>query len=111
LILAGIVPSSRIFIHALPCENNRVIRQESLIRKTVPNPGTVFLASASSTVAKAIGIVDILASKGEIGINLAELSVLIEMPKSSTHGTWQLLQELGFWPNDRIATAIAWAPS
>jgi hypothetical protein len=52
-------------------------------------------ATVSSTVAKAIGIVDILASKGETGINLAELSVLIEMPKSSTHRYMATLQELG----------------
>jgi len=51
--------------------------------------------TVSSTVAKAIGIVDILASKGETGINLAELSVLIEMPKSSTHRYLATLQELG----------------
>ena len=51
--------------------------------------------SVSSTVAKAIGIVDILASKGENGINLAELSELIDMPKSSTHRYLATLQELG----------------
>ena len=52
-------------------------------------------SSVSSTVAKAIGIVDILASRGETGISLAELSVLIEMPKSSTHRYLATLQELG----------------
>lgn len=51
--------------------------------------------SVSSTVAKAIGIVDILASRGETGISLAELSVLIDMPKSSTHRYLTTLQELG----------------
>jgi len=49
----------------------------------------------SSTVAKAIGIVDILASMGETGIGLVELSVLLEMPKSSTHRYLATLQELG----------------
>ena len=52
-------------------------------------------ATISSTVAKAIGIVDILSSRGETGISLAELSVLIEMPKSSTHRYLATLQELG----------------
>ncbi|CAG1001086.1 Transcriptional regulator KdgR [Anaerolineales bacterium] len=52
-------------------------------------------ATMSSTVAKAIGIVDILASRGEAGINLTELSILLEMPKSSTHRYIVTLQELG----------------
>lgn len=51
--------------------------------------------TVSSTVAKAIGIVDILASRGESGISLVELSALIEMPKSSTHRYLSTLQELG----------------
>jgi len=49
----------------------------------------------STTVAKAIGILDILASKSDVGISLAELSSLIEMPKSSTHRYLVTLQELG----------------
>jgi IclR family acetate operon transcriptional repressor len=49
----------------------------------------------SSTVAKAISILDILASKAEVGISLAELSALIGMPKSSTHRYLATLQELG----------------
>jgi DNA-binding IclR family transcriptional regulator len=52
-------------------------------------------ASVSSTVAKAIGILEILASKAEVGISLAELSALIDMPKSSTHRYLTTLQELG----------------
>jgi len=52
-------------------------------------------ASVSSTVAKAIGILDILASKADVGITLAELSSLIDMPKSSTHRYLVTLQELG----------------
>jgi DNA-binding IclR family transcriptional regulator len=52
-------------------------------------------ASVSSTVAKAIGILDILASKADVGISLAELSSLIDMPKSSTHRYLVTLQELG----------------
>jgi len=52
-------------------------------------------ASVSSTVAKAIGILDILASKAEEGVSLAELSTLISMPKSSTHRYLATLQELG----------------
>ena len=52
-------------------------------------------ASVSTTVAKAIGILDILASTADIGISLTELSVLIDMPKSSTHRYLVTLQELG----------------
>jgi IclR family acetate operon transcriptional repressor len=52
-------------------------------------------ASVSSTVAKAIGILDILASKADVGISLTELSLLIDMPKSSTHRYLATLQELG----------------
>jgi DNA-binding IclR family transcriptional regulator len=48
----------------------------------------------STTVAKAIGILDILASKADVGISLAELSALIDMPKSSTHRYLATLQEL-----------------
>ena len=50
--------------------------------------------SISSTVAKSIGILDILASKADTGISLTELSSLIEMPKSSTHRYLATLQEL-----------------
>ena len=42
-----------------------------------------------------MGILDILASKAEVGITLAELSALIGMPKSSTHRYLATLQELG----------------
>lgn len=52
-------------------------------------------ASVSTTVTKALGIVEILASKADVGISLAELSALIEMPKSSTHRYLVTLQELG----------------
>jgi IclR family acetate operon transcriptional repressor len=45
-------------------------------------------------VAKAIGILDVLASKADTGISLAELSSLINMPKSSTHRYLATLQEL-----------------
>jgi len=50
--------------------------------------------SVSTTVAKAIGILDILASKADTGISLTELSLLIDMPKSSTHRYLVTLQEL-----------------
>jgi DNA-binding IclR family transcriptional regulator len=53
------------------------------------------VSSASTTVAKAIYIVEILASKADVGIGLAELSALIKMPKSSTHRYLATLQELG----------------
>jgi DNA-binding IclR family transcriptional regulator len=51
--------------------------------------------SVSSTVAKAIGILDILASKADVGVSLAELSSQIDMPKSSTHRYLATLQKLG----------------
>ncbi len=52
-------------------------------------------AAISSTVAKAVGIIDILVSKADNGISLAELSTLIGMPKSSTHRYLTTLFELG----------------
>jgi IclR family acetate operon transcriptional repressor len=57
--------------------------------------GGTKVSSASTTVAKAIYIVEILASKADVGISLAELSSLIKMPKSSTHRYLVTLQELG----------------
>ena len=61
-------------------------------------PGSQALAtrtSVSTTVAKAIGILDILASNADTGISLTELSQSIDMPKSSTHRYLVTLQELG----------------
>jgi DNA-binding IclR family transcriptional regulator len=52
-------------------------------------------SSASTTVTKAFYIVEILASKTEVGISLGELSLLIKMPKSSTHRYLGTLQSLG----------------
>ncbi len=52
-------------------------------------------SSSSTTVAKAINIVEILASKADVGISLTDLSALIAMPKSSTHRYLGTLQELG----------------
>jgi len=57
--------------------------------------GGPMASSTSTTVAKAIYIVEILASKADLGISLAELSSLINMPKSSTHRYLATLQELG----------------
>jgi DNA-binding IclR family transcriptional regulator len=51
--------------------------------------------SISTTVAKAISILDILASTADTGISLTELSSLIDMPKSSTHRYLATLHELG----------------
>ncbi len=56
-----------------------------------PAPNT----SISTTVAKAISILDSLASTADTGISLTELSALIDMPKSSTHRYLATLQELG----------------
>jgi IclR family acetate operon transcriptional repressor len=52
-------------------------------------------ASISTTVAKAIDILDILASRADVGVSLAELSSQMDMPKSSTHRYLATLQELG----------------
>lgn len=52
-------------------------------------------ASASTTVTKAVGILDILASKTDVGVSLAELCELIDIPKSSAHRYLVTLQELG----------------
>jgi DNA-binding IclR family transcriptional regulator len=49
----------------------------------------------SSTVAKALGIVDILAAHANNGVSLAELSAILGMPKSSTHRYLATLIELG----------------
>jgi IclR family acetate operon transcriptional repressor len=52
-------------------------------------------AEISSTVAKALGIVDILAANADNGVSLAELSAMLGMPKSSTHRYLATLIELG----------------
>ena len=52
-------------------------------------------ASVSTTVAKAISILEILALKADVGISLSELCSLIEIPKSSIHRYLVTLQELG----------------
>src|SRR4030066_727227 len=52
-------------------------------------------ASVSTTVTKAINILDILALKADVGVTLTELCSLIEIPKSSTHRYLVTLQELG----------------
>jgi len=52
-------------------------------------------ASVSTTVAKAISILDILAFKADVGVSLSELCSLIDIPKSSAHRYLVTLQELG----------------
>ncbi len=52
-------------------------------------------ASVSTTVTKAVNILDILALKADEGVNLTELCALIDIPKSSTHRYLGTLQELG----------------
>ncbi len=51
--------------------------------------------SVSTTVAKAIHILDMLAIKTDLGVSLAELCSLIDIPKSSAHRYLVTLQELG----------------
>jgi IclR family acetate operon transcriptional repressor len=70
-------------------------KDASLHARLKSDQDSIQRASVLSTVAKAIGILDILASKAEVGISLAELSALIGMPKSSTHRYLATLQELG----------------
>jgi IclR family acetate operon transcriptional repressor len=52
-------------------------------------------AAFSTTVVKAMSIVEILAAKAEVGVGLSELSALIGMPKSSTHRYMATLQSVG----------------
>jgi IclR family acetate operon transcriptional repressor len=51
--------------------------------------------SASTTVTKAINLLDILASTADAGISLSELCELVELPKSSVHRHLMTLLELG----------------
>ncbi|MGA9398541.1 MAG: IclR family transcriptional regulator [Anaerolineaceae bacterium] len=82
------MPDKRKMSHKLP-------GMDPLPENHHPVSGGSITSSASTTVAKAIYIVEILASKADVGINLAELSSLINMPKSSTHRYLVTLQELG----------------
>lgn len=59
------------------------------------NPATSHRVSASSTVTKTINILEILASRADVGVNLAEMCTLIDIPKSSTYRYLVTLQELG----------------
>ena len=68
--------------------------QPEPIHPEVEDPGRRTLPT-SSTVTKAIGILDILAGKADMGISLVELSLLLNMPKSSTHRYLGTLLELG----------------
>jgi len=66
--------------------------------ETIENHGGKIPATrtpVSTTVTKAIGILDILASTADSGISLTELSGQIEMPKSSTYRYLVTLEELG----------------
>jgi DNA-binding IclR family transcriptional regulator len=69
----------------------------TLLPQTEPdvNGDSSHRAPISTTVAKAMGIVDILASKAEVGVSLSELSLLIGMPKSTTHRYIATLQSVG----------------
>jgi len=61
----------------------------------VRQPENAQRAYFSTTVAKAMSIVEILAAKAEVGVGLSELSALIGMPKSSTHRYMATLQSVG----------------
>ena len=68
----------------------------SISRLTLPDDhDRLPRASVSTTVTKAINILDILAVKADVGISLAELCSLIDIPKSSAHRYLVTLQELG----------------
>ncbi|HEX7619888.1 MAG TPA: IclR family transcriptional regulator [Anaerolineales bacterium] len=51
--------------------------------------------SLSTTVTKAMNIVEILAARAETGVGLSELSAQLGMPKSSTHRYMATLQSVG----------------
>jgi DNA-binding IclR family transcriptional regulator len=51
--------------------------------------------SFSTTVTKAMNIVEILAARADVGVGLSELTALIGMPKSSTHRYMATLQSVG----------------
>ncbi len=80
----------RTISHAISQNSNEDITKESSL---VAREG-LLRASVSTTVAKAINILNILASKADAGVSLAELCTLVEMPKSSTHRYLVTLQEL-----------------
>jgi IclR family transcriptional regulator, KDG regulon repressor len=66
-------------------------------------------ASVSTTVTKAINILEVLAIKADVGVSLSELCSLVEIPKSSTHRYLVTLQELGLAErrsNDRYYLGI-----
>jgi DNA-binding IclR family transcriptional regulator len=60
----------------------------------IKQPESTRHLSLSTTVAKAMNIVEILASQGDVGLGLSELSVLMGMPKSSTHRYMATLQSV-----------------
>ncbi len=59
------------------------------------DPERLARTSVSTTVAKAISILDILGLNAEDGISLSELCAQISIPKSSAHRYLVTLQELG----------------
>lgn len=69
--------------------------EEIFPKHTFNVQGGMVRPSVSTTVAKAISILDILASKADVGVSLSELCTLIDIPKSSTHRYLVTLQELG----------------
>ncbi len=81
-------------MHSIP----HAIHQDGIEEFTKDKPQVardgILRASVSTTVAKAINILDILASKADAGVSLVELCTLVEMPKSSTHRYLVTLQEL-----------------
>ncbi len=58
-------------------------------------PDNLTRSSVSTTVAKAISILEILASNSDAGVTLAKLCSLTEIPKSTAHRYLVTLQELG----------------
>jgi IclR family acetate operon transcriptional repressor len=76
---------------------------ENRAKRTSKPPQTVRLdedqaknsrAAFSTTVAKALSIIEILASSSDAGINLTELSAALTMPKSTAHRYLATLLEL-----------------
>jgi DNA-binding IclR family transcriptional regulator len=75
--------------------NRTITGRSSLEEKSNGSANGALMSSTSTTVTKAIHIVEILASKADGGISLSDLSSLINMPKSSTHRYLGTLQDLG----------------
>jgi IclR family transcriptional regulator, KDG regulon repressor len=67
----------------------------STLRSTASQDKPADTSAVSTTVAKAIGILEVLAAQAERGITLADLCVQLSMPKSTVHRYLTTLTQLG----------------